>query len=289
MKLNGVNKMYGKQKVLDDIHLELKRGVVTGLIGKNGAGKTTIMKILCGNIKNFEGEVERGQGSVGYLIEHPKAYMNESGRYNLKYFSHIYSAEPDHDYIKFLIQSLGMESYINKKVKGYSMGMKQRLGIAISMLRKPDYLILDEPTNGMDPDGSIEVLKTLKELSEQFEIGVLISSHKLEDVEMISDEIVFISQGKIKKTMDTGDLSKTGVIQIGLQPEDLEEGYAVISRSVETVEREGEEIIVPISVDLSALLKELAKEDIFPSNITKNSHTLKDYYFQMTESQEVAK
>ncbi|WP_112179754.1 ABC transporter ATP-binding protein [Paraliobacillus zengyii] len=289
MELVSVSKKYGKQMVLKEIDLELRKGVITGLIGKNGAGKTTIMKILCENIKNFEGSLNMdNHEEVGYLIEHPKAYKHKSGWYNLTYFSRIFTIEYDPEYVDFLIEALGMKNYIRKKVKNYSMGMKQRLGIAISMLSKPNYLILDEPTNGMDPDGSIEVLKTLKQLSEKYQIGVLISSHKLEDVEMISDEVVFIDHGNIKKKFETGDLAKSGVIKIGLQPEETEQAYAIISGLTEVARIEEEQIVVPFSSDLSQIIKELSKQEIYPINITKNPHSLKDYYFQMTQSGEVA-
>ncbi|PTK86803.1 phenol-soluble modulin export ABC transporter ATP-binding protein PmtC, partial [Staphylococcus gallinarum] len=141
---------------MDHIDFDFGHSQIVGLIGKNGVGKTTLMKVMNGNIINYKGEVKLGnKENIGYLIEHPKLYDNKSGLYNLKLFAHVLGKGFDKKYTDYIIDAFGMRPYIKKKVKKYSMGMKQKLAIAVSLMNKPKYLILDEPTNGMDPDGSI--------------------------------------------------------------------------------------------------------------------------------------
>ena len=181
MKIENITKKYKDNTVLDNLSFSFDSSRIVGLIGKNGVGKTTIMKIMNGNIVNFKGKVNLNQ-NIGYLIEHPKLYQDLSGIKNLKTISNILGVTFDKDYANKIIKAFDMESYINKKVKKYSLGMKQKLAIAVSLINKPNYLILDEPTNGMDPDGSIDVLNTIKNITNEFNMRVLISSHKLEDI-----------------------------------------------------------------------------------------------------------
>lgn len=177
MKIENITKKYKDNTVLDNLSFSFDSSRIVGLIGKNGVGKTTIMKIMNGNIVNFKGKVNLNQ-NIGYLIEHPKLYQDLSGIKNLKTISNILGVTFDKDYANKIIKAFDMESYINKKVKKYSLGMKQKLAIAVSLINKPNYLILDEPTNGMDPDGSIDVLNTIKNITNEFNMRVLISSHK---------------------------------------------------------------------------------------------------------------
>ncbi|MUV37563.1 Monosaccharide-transporting ATPase [Lentibacillus sp. JNUCC-1] len=282
MHVKDISKMYGKQLILDDIDLDIKRGVITGLIGKNGAGKTTLMKVLCQIIQKFDGQLESRGQTLGYLIEHPKAYQHRSGGYNIVYFSEVYGVH-DLDYVNYLLETLGMKTYIYKKVRTYSMGMKQKLGIVLSMLKKPHYLILDEPTNGMDPDSSQEVLKTIKHLAEEFQMGVLISSHKLEDIEQVSDEIVFIDQGVIESQIEVTQLAQSGSIVIKVHPEDKAVAISIAKKAFEKVEAEEMTIKIPYTEDMSPLLSQFAEENVFPKYISTEKHTLKDHYFNMTK------
>lgn len=167
ISLKNITKLYNNTTGVQNIDLTLNKNSITGLIGKNGAGKTTLMKIICENIQNYQGEIYKDiDQNIGYLIESPKMYMGKSGRYNIEYFSNVLKVN-DRNYINELIKVLETESFLDKKVKNYSMGMKQRLGVLLAMLDKPNYLILDEPTNGMDPDSSLDILTKIKKLSEK--------------------------------------------------------------------------------------------------------------------------
>lgn len=224
--MKNICKKYDNNYALSNVNLNLNRGEVIGIVGKNGAGKTTLMKILCGNIVDFEGIVTYPDSSskrnIGFLIENPKFYPNETGFQNLKIFSKLFSIENSaSDNTDDIIKALNMEEYINKKSKKYSLGMKQRLGIAIALLGEPDFLILDEPTNGMDPNGIKEILKYLKRLAKEKQIGIFISSHQLDHIQEISDYILVIEKGKIIKKIDKSKIDSHKIVTITVKNEDI--------------------------------------------------------------------
>lgn len=198
MKLINVKKFYHDKEVLKNINFEMKRGEIVGLIGKNGAGKTTLMKIICNNIANFEGALKNDY-KLGYLIENPKLYENQTGLYNLTYFSQLFGNKLDKTFLTDLAAKVELDSALNQKVSKYSLGMKQKLALLLALINKPDFLVLDEPTNGMDVETSYSLLSFLKELVKEEDIGILISSHKLEDVESICTRILFIEEGELLK------------------------------------------------------------------------------------------
>lgn len=154
------------------------------------------MKIIAQTIQTFDGSVE-DNNHVGYLIEEPKLFSNKSGIAHLSYFSGIYGNIFKLSEYEELLKSLELFDVLNKKVKKYSLGMKQKLGIIISLLNKPNYVVLDEPTNSMDIETSLEVLQKLKKMAKEWNMGILISSHKLEDIETICDRVLLIEKGTI--------------------------------------------------------------------------------------------
>lgn len=194
LALHDVYKQFGKEAILKNINMTVGKGEIVGLVGPNGAGKTTLMKILNGLIVNYKGEVKKNR-NVGALIESPKCIENKSGLYNLKYFGALYG---DKQRVPDLIQRLNMESYQNKRVKHYSVGMKQRLGIALALIGNPDFLVLDEPTSGMDPGGGHEIIQYLKWIAKKNNMGILVSSHILTDIEGLCDRVYLMHEGQIK-------------------------------------------------------------------------------------------
>lgn len=194
MNINKVSKSYNNTSVLDNISFNFKKGEIIGLVGRNGAGKSTLMKIITENILNFNGSIMRNS-SIGYLIEEPKLIASMSGLEHLIYFSRIYGNKFDINEFKDLLVSLNLYQILNKKVREYSLGMKQKLAVVISILNYPDYVVLDEPTNGMDVESSYEMLNALKKLAIKTDLGILISSYKLEDIEIICDRILFLENG----------------------------------------------------------------------------------------------
>ncbi|GCD08792.1 ABC transporter ATP-binding protein [Clostridium tagluense] len=209
LKVNDVTKVYGKQTVLDNVNLSLKQGEIMGLVGPNGAGKTTLMKIITGLIKKYDGDVyikdediknkkKHNTKQIGCVIETPGFYPDLTGYENLLFFAEI-SGLKDKNEINEIVKKLGIESYVNKKAKKYSLGMKQRLGVAQAVLTYPPILILDEPTNGLDPAIVPELRKFIKYIAKEKKTAVLISSHILSEIELMCDKVAFIQEGKIIK------------------------------------------------------------------------------------------
>jgi len=290
VKLKNIQKYYGKQHILKNINFDFGDSQIVGLIGKNGVGKTTLMKIMNQNIMKYEGTFKKeNRDKVGYLIENPKLYLNKTGYYNLNFFRNVLGTNVDDDYINMLIESFGIKPYINKKVKKYSMGMKQKLSIAVALMNKPQYLILDEPTNGMDPDGSIDVLKTLEKVSKDLNIKVLISSHKLEDIELICDRTVFMKDGAIVEDYDMKAQSKD-VTKFIFDHSSYNEALNILTMNYKVVTSNKQESIISVEAlqDYQEVLKALSAQNIYPKFIQNNKTTLRDQYFNINKGVEVS-
>ncbi|GGI42423.1 phenol-soluble modulin export ABC transporter ATP-binding protein PmtC [Mammaliicoccus stepanovicii] len=288
MKITNIQKYYGKQQVLKDIDFEFGESQIVGLIGKNGVGKTTLMKIMNENIVKYNGTFTLEHDvKIGYLIESPKLYLNKTGYYNLNIFRKILGSNVDDAYINELIEAFGIKPYINKKVRKYSMGMKQKLAIAVALMNKPQYLILDEPTNGMDPDGSIDVLKTLQRLSKELNIKILISSHKLEDIELICDRTIFMKDGTIVEDYNMHD-SSTNVTKFSFSNDQFNSALNLLTMNYKVISSNKQDGIISVEAlaDYQDILKKLSKEDVYPKFIENNKVTLRDQYFNINKGAE---
>ncbi|MFA9399076.1 MAG: ABC transporter ATP-binding protein [Clostridiaceae bacterium] len=207
IQLNNISKIVNKRKIADDVSLDIEKGEIFGLLGANGAGKTTIMRMLTGLIKPTSGSIsingiglnddfEKCLASIGAIIESPQLYNNLTGQMNLKIMANMY-LNVDNERIHEVAKLVKIDDRLKDKVKTYSLGMRQRLGIAVALLNKPDILILDEPVNGLDPEGVKEVRDTLKELAHNQNACVVISSHILSEMELMCDRFAIINKGKI--------------------------------------------------------------------------------------------
>lgn len=220
LKIKNLNKSFGKKKILKNVSFNVNEGDILGFIGPNGAGKTTTIKMILGlqsinsgtvtingyDIKkNFEKAIEK----VGTIVENPDLYMYLSGYDNLKLISNLYK-NVDKERIDEVIKIVKLETRINDKVSKYSLGMRQRLGIAQALLHKPNLLILDEPTNGLDPEGIKELRDIIKRLATKEKVGVVISSHNLSELESFCNKIVIIKNGEI---VETNELKKVKNIE----------------------------------------------------------------------------
>lgn len=286
MKLEQITKKYGHNTVIDHIDFDFGNSQIVGLIGKNGVGKTTLMKVMNGNIINFEGKVNLpNDENVGYLIEHPKLYDNKTGLYNLKLFAQVLGKGFDKKYADHIIDAFGMRPYIKKKVKKYSMGMKQKLAIAVSLMNKPKYLILDEPTNGMDPDGSIDVLKTIQSLVKQLEMKILISSHKLEDIELICDRAVFLRDCTFVQDVNMKDGGPKDSTIITIDKEDFGKSLEILTEKfhVQQSSKDNGEIIIKAQSNYKDVIQSLAKLNIYPKYIETRKSSLRDTYFNINQ------
>lgn len=243
MLVNSITKKYSDSVALNGVSFDFKQGEIVGLIGSNGAGKSTLMKTIAQIIQTFDGSVE-GNNHVGYLIEEPKLYSNKTGLAHLSYFSEIYGNKFKLSEYEELLKGLQLYDVLKKKVKQYSLGMRQKLGIVISLLNKPSYVVLDEPTNSMDIETSLEVLQQLRKMANEWNVGVLISSHKLEDIETICDRVLFIEKGTILGEQEFSDRSEYILKLVFDNPTELatfignQEFGSIIQSSEKTVQLE---------------------------------------------------
>lgn len=214
LSVKNLTKIYGQKKVVNNLTFSLYEGQIFGFVGPNGAGKSTAIKMITGLAPITNGEVRicgyninnsfsKAIAKVGAVVETPQLYPYLSGEKNLKLYASFYGKKAVNR-IPQIVKLVGMENRIKDKVSTYSLGMKQRLGIAQALLNKPQLLILDEPTNGLDPNGIVEIRKVLKILSEKEKITIIISSHNLAELEQTCDIIGIINDGNLieYKTMD---------------------------------------------------------------------------------------
>lgn len=207
IEVKGITKKYNNSLALDDVSIEIKKGKIYGLLGRNGAGKTTIMKCILGLTFPTSGEIyikgfpmdskNKEQFSmIGSMIETPAFYSNLSAKENLELFALIRGIT-EKNAIEKVLDLVDLKINSNKTFGTFSMGMKQRLGIANALLHDPEVLILDEPTNGLDPMGILEIRNILINLCKDYNKTILISSHILSEIEKIADDIIFIEKGKV--------------------------------------------------------------------------------------------
>ncbi|MGX7025991.1 ABC transporter ATP-binding protein [Vagococcus hydrophili] len=226
---NNITKKVGKKIIIDDISLSLKTGEVIGLIGPNGAGKTSLMKLLVGLYYIDEGcisSLDNDQKldfpnyikNIGAIIENPMFYPKLTGKQCLNYYSII--RDINNNRIKEVSDLTGINSILNQQVKTYSLGNKQRLGIAQALLVDPQLLILDEPFNGLDPDGILELRNIILKQKEKNKT-ILISSHTLPELEQICDRFIFLKTGKIIEELENKDFENTNFSIIDIDPKDF--------------------------------------------------------------------
>lgn len=207
LDVSSVTKTFGNRVAVNNVSFTIKEGEIFGFLGPNGAGKTTTMKMICGLSGITKGQIricnydvpkdsEKALRYVGALIENPLMYPNMTGMDNLKYYASLHKNITKKDIIKYA-RVVGLEQRLKDKLKTYSLGMKQRLGIAQALLHSPKLLVLDEPLSGLDPNGVKEMRDFLKILAREYKIAILISSHMLSDMEQICDTIGIINNGQL--------------------------------------------------------------------------------------------
>lgn len=277
MQLENISKTIDKKEILTNISITVEPGEIVGLIGPNGAGKTTTMKIMSGLIVNFQGKVV-GQERIGVLIDGPKYFPNRTARENLNYFRALSTESYSVDYVESLFD---MKNYGKKKVKDFSLGMKQRLGMALALINKNELLILDEPMNGLDPDGVQATIQTLKHLAKELHIGIVISSHILGDLDKLCDRAYFIKNGAIIQTVTLG--KEVSVYQFTFDEEN-EDKVSEISALFDGVEQRHPLWLIS-EADYPLFLKELVLNDIIPLEMKKHALNLEDVYFSLVEGE----
>lgn len=209
LSVKGLKKTIGKKEIIKGIDFDLKRGEVFGFLGPNGAGKTTTIRMLVGLIKPSSGTIEIGgynvrkdftkaMSQMGCIVENPELYSFLTGWENLEHFARMLP-EVDRAHMRYVVELVRLDERIHDQVRTYSLGMRQRLGIAQALLGKPKVLILDEPTNGLDPMGIREMRNFIRYLAEEEGLTVLVSSHLLSEIQLMCDRVAIISKGSVIK------------------------------------------------------------------------------------------
>ncbi|EHC2217546.1 ABC transporter ATP-binding protein [Listeria monocytogenes] len=230
LKLEHVTKKIGQKNIVHDISFDIHKGEVFGLLGPNGAGKTTIIRSIVGLIRRSEGtvfingknvdtEYKAAISEVGAIIENPEFYMYMSGWANLKQFARMSQKNITDEHIREIVELVKLTGAINQKVKTYSLGMRQRLGVAQALIHSPALLILDEPTNGLDPQGMAEFRTLIRDLATNG-TSVLISSHLLSEIQQITDRFAIINKGVLTHTEKMSDLLENHVAAYKLKVSD---------------------------------------------------------------------
>ena len=237
LQTENLSKVYGAKTVLNHVSIHVPKKSIYGLVGKNGAGKTTLMRIICGLTQQSEGSYtllgktndDSVRHNMGMLIEKPGIYEHMTALENLCYFSLLFGLQAQ-DYHKIL-EMVGLQNAGKKKARQFSLGMKQRLGIAISLLGNPDFLILDEPINGLDPEGVYEMRKMLETLNREYGTTIMIASHILSELYKLATDYAIIDGGCLidEFSKETLESACSSGVQVMVEPEYLQKAKTLIA------------------------------------------------------------
>lgn len=295
LKTKDITKIYGKNKALDKVSIELKKGEIYGLIGRNGAGKTTLLKTISGLSFPTQGEVflfgknidsdnnllER----IGVLIENPGIYPNLSAYENMKLKCLSYGINKE-GYIESLLEQVGLENVGKKKTKEFSLGMKQRLGLALALVGEPDLLLLDEPVSGLDPQGIIEIRDILLKLNKEKNITIIISSHILEELAKLSTRFGIIDNGQIIKEIYKEELLEKVKDKIEIKTDQVEKTVNILEEKFKITNLkviDNTNIHVYEKLEKSGDINvELSKAGIKVDSLSINQGSLEEYYINLT-------
>ncbi|MCR5058069.1 MAG: ATP-binding cassette domain-containing protein [Clostridiales bacterium] len=294
---NELTKQYGSYKASNEVSIHVQRGAIYGLIGRNGAGKTTLMKMIGGlsrptsgsyEIRGKNGETtEKMMSKVGILIEAPGLYPNMTAMQNLTTKA-IALGIKDKKYLMGLLEEVGLADTGKKKAKQFSLGMKQRLGIAMALVNKPELLILDEPINGLDPQGIAEMRSILHHLCYDRGITILISSHILDELSKVATQYGIIHEGKLLEEESKEELFSKCCERLELKTNDISKTLEILNAmGFSKIEVKDDAINIYERLNESgAITVALAKENVQTNAIALKTEALEDYYFQLTGGKE---
>lgn len=295
VRMQNVTKRIGKRTIIDGLTLDLPLGEVFGFLGPNGAGKTTTIRMMVGLMSLTAGEITIGGYSitkeyqkairnVGAIVENPEMYKYLTGYQNLVHYARM-SADISNERIDEVIELVGLGSRIHEKVKTYSLGMRQRLGVAQAVLHKPKLLILDEPTNGLDPAGIRELRAYLQQLAKQEGIAVFVSSHLLSEMELMCDRVAIIQNGKLIDVRSIHlNVEGNSNTRVRFEVDKINEAIRVVTELGKTAEREGDTaIVVEGERDFIAELNaRLVTQGVKVYGIEIQNKSLEDQFLEVT-------
>lgn len=292
LRVNHLTKTYGTKTALKDVSFTVERGKIYGFIGENGAGKTTAIRAITGLTSVLDGSVElfgasnqkgleEARKKMGCLVERPILSLNKTAFDNLK-MQQLLFGQTDDAKIDTILERVGLGDVRNKKVKDFSLGMKQRLGIALALINSPKLLILDEPVNGLDPMGMVDVRELLRSLCEDDGITILISSHILAELYQLVTDYIIISHGQILETLSKEELDDKCSAYILLEAPETQEALKILTEhGVKSVSNENESIKIYDDVSIKDVAKWMYEGNILVTLLMKYEKTLENYYMEL--------
>lgn len=289
LKIKNLTKVYNKKRVVDGLTLDVEAGQIYGFLGPNGAGKTTTIKMITGLIKKDAGDIvingidavknhDVAMNYVGAIVEVPSFYEYMSGMENLRLYARLRNIKKEQ--ILKIVKLVKLENKIYEKVKKYSLGMKQRLGLAVSLLHSPKLLILDEPTNGLDPEGIRELRELLKKIAHEDNVAVFVSSHLLSEMQLMCDKVAIINNGKIVKVESMDSIkNESNIYEFNVSDSDMAQKYI---GKIAKCEKKQNKLIVFYDGKISDILKLLIENEIEVVSFEKKENMLEEKFLSMT-------
>ncbi|WP_017414611.1 ABC transporter ATP-binding protein [Clostridium tunisiense] len=297
LEVKDIHKSLGGRKIIKGVTFEVKEGEIFGFLGANGAGKTTTIRMLVGLIKPDSGSITimghdiqkdlvKALRQVGAIVENPDLYKDLTGRENLKVFARMYG-KVSKEKIEEVIDTIGLKERIDDKVKKYSLGMKQRLGLGQALLCSPKLLILDEPTNGLDPVGIYEFRNIVRKLARENNTAVFISSHILAEIEQICDRVAFVQSGTISAVEELSNLTKEDTLdRISIVTHERDKCKKELTKLpfVHEIEERDRDILLTVDKDsLANIMEKILEKKIYIEGIQKTHDNLEERFMKMVE------
>ena len=293
LQTDSLTKKYRNFQALNGLSMHIPKGAIYGFVGKNGAGKTTLIRLICGlqeptsgeftlyGIKNSSRDIVKSRRRMGAVVETPAIYLDMTAEENLKQ-QYLILGLPSYDGIPELLKLVGLENTGKKKAKHFSLGMKQRLGIAVSLVGDPDFLVLDEPVNGLDPQGIVEIRELILKLNREKQITVLISSHILDELSRLATHYGIIDQGRMVKELSAQELEAASRKCVRIEVSDT----AVLARVLDSMKLEYRILSettanIFAKVNVTQLTIALAKENCEVLSIQENDESLESFFISL--------
>ena len=292
LRINDLSKTYGPKKALNGVSFEVERGKIYGFIGENGAGKTTAIRAITGLSPIENGTIElfgksdskglaEARRKMGCLVESPILDMRKTAKENLMLQELLYGNK-DASKADKILNRVGLGDFKNKKVGNFSLGMKQRLGIALALINDPELLILDEPVNGLDPMGMVDVRELLVSLCRDDGITIVISSHILAELYQLATDYIIISHGHIISTLSKDELDKLCTTHIVMETEHNDEAMSILtSNGIATMNSDEGSISIYGNVETKEVARLMYDHQILVTQLTKHERTLEEYYIEL--------
>lgn len=293
LQTNNLTKKYKSFQALNSLTMNVPKGSIYGFVGKNGSGKTTLIRLICGlqkptsgtfqlyGIENDSNEITKSRRRMGAVVETPSIYMDMTAEDNLKQ-QYLILGIPSYDGIPELLKLVGLENTGKKKAKHFSLGMRQRLGIAIALAGNPDFLVLDEPINGLDPQGIVEIRELILKINREKQITVLISSHILDELSRLATYYGIIDNGRIVKELSSEELDSVCRKCVRIEVSDT----SVLARVLDSMELEykiisNNQADIFSKINVTQLTVALAKENCEVISMQEKDESLESYYISL--------